>query len=205
MNRARFVTFEGIDGAGKSSHIDWYVERLAAAGIGAVRTREPGGTALAEQIRQWLLERPMSADTEVLLAFAARDDHLRTVIRPTLADGRWVVCDRFTDSTFAYQGAGRGVSTAQIERLVRWIHPDLQPDRTYLFDLDPVEAARRRAAVRPADRFETEDAAFFARVRDGYLDRQRMHPDRFVRIDGSLSLQAIRALLEEDLLKLCQK
>ena len=195
----RFVTFEGIDGAGKSSHIGWFADRLRARGLRVVETREPGGTELAEAIRDWVLNRPMSRRTEALLVFAARQDHLDTVIRPALADGRWVVCDRFTDSTVAYQGGGRGLPIVDILALEHWVHPDLQPNRTYLFDVDPETAARRRSAVRQADRFEAEDLAFFARVQRAYLDRAAASPARFVRIDGAQSIEAIRKILEKDL------
>ncbi len=201
----RFVTFEGIDGAGKSSHVEWLAQRLRERGRPVVVTREPGGTELAEAIRDWVLNRPMSMRVEALLVFAARQDHLDRVIRPALAAGTWVVCDRFTDSTVAYQGAGRGMPVADIAVLERWVHPDLQPDRTYLFDLDPGEAARRRGAVRAADRFEAEADAFFARVRDGYLERAAAAPGRFLRIDGARSIESIRALLEEDIASLCFK
>ncbi len=195
----RFVTFEGIDGAGKSTLIGWFAERLRVRGLQVVQTREPGGTELAEAIRDWVLNRPMSMRTEALLVFAARQDHLDTVIRPALADGRWVVCDRFTDSTVAYQGGGRGLPIADILALEQWVHPDLQPDRTYLFDLDPATAARRRSAVRQADRFEAEDLAFFSRVQREYLTRAAASPARFLRIDGAQSIEAIRKILEEDL------
>jgi dTMP kinase len=199
---ARFLSFEGIDGAGKSSHVEWLAQRLRERGRPVVVTREPGGTELAEAIRDWVLNRPMSMRVETLLVFAARQDHLDRVIRPALAAGTWVVCDRFTDSTVAYQGAGRGMSVADIAVLERWVHPDLQPDRTYLFDLDPAEAARRRGAVRAADRFEAEAEAFFARVRAGYLERAAAAPGRFLRIDGMGSIESIRASLEEDIVKL---
>ena len=199
---ARFVTFEGIDGAGKSSHVEWLAQRLRERGHPVVVTREPGGTELAEAIRDWVLNRPMSMRVEALLVFAARQDHLDRVIRPALAAGTWVVCDRFTDSTVAYQGAGRGMPADDIAALERWVHPDLQPDRTYLFDLDPAEAARRRGAVRAADRFEAEAEAFFARVRAGYLERAAAAPGRFLRIDGTRSIESIRASLEEDLANL---
>jgi dTMP kinase len=197
--RGRFVTFEGIDGAGKSSHVEWLAERLRARGRSVVVTREPGGTELAEAVRDWVLNRPMSMRVEALLVFAARQDHLDRVIRPELAAGTWVVCDRFTDSTVAYQGGGRGMPVEDIALLERWVHPDLQPDRTYLFDLDPVEAARRRQAARAADRFEAQDEAFFGRVRDAYLDRAARSPARFRRIDGAQTIDSIRAELEEDL------
>ena len=196
---ARFVTFEGIDGAGKSSHVEWFAERLRERGRRVVVTREPGGTELAEAIRDWVLNRPMSMRVEALLVFAARQDHLDRVIRPALAAGTWVVCDRFTDSTVAYQGGGRGMPLEDIATLERWVHPDLQPDRTYLFDLDPETAARRRQAVREADRFESEAVAFFQRVRDAYLARAAQAPTRFVRLDGTLPIDAIRIRLDADL------
>ena len=196
---ARFVTFEGIDGAGKSSHVEWFAERLRERDRRVVVTREPGGTELAESVREWVLNRPMSMRVEALLVFAARQDHLDRLIRPALAAGTWVVCDRFTDSTVAYQGGGRGMPLEDIATLERWVHPDLQPDRTYLFDLDPQTAARRRQAVRQADRFESEEVAFFQRVRDAYLARAAQAPDRFLRLDGLLTIEAIRIRLEADL------
>ncbi len=167
-----------------------------------VVTREPGGTELAEAIRDWVLNRPMSMQVEALLVFAARQDHLDRLIRPSLAAGTWVVCDRFTDSTVAYQGGGRGMPLEDIAALERWVHPDLQPDRTYLFDLDPETAARRRQAVRTADRFESEQAAFFDRVRAAYLDRAAGDPSRFVRLDGAEPIAEIRNRLEEDIASL---
>ena len=197
--RGRFVTFEGIDGAGKSSHVEWFAERLRGRGRTVVVTREPGGTELAEAVRDWVLNRPMSMRVEALLVFAARQDHLDRLIRPTLAEGTWVVCDRFTDSTVAYQGGGRGMPLEDIATLEHWVHPDLQPDRTYLFDLDPETAARRRQAVREADRFESEAVAFFQRVRDAYLARAAQAPTRFVRLDGMLPIEAIRNRLITDL------
>ena len=199
---ARFVTFEGIDGAGKSSHVEWFAQRLRERGHRVVVTREPGGTELAEAIREWVLNRPMSMRVEALLVFAARQDHLDRVIRPALAAGTWVVCDRFTDSTVAYQGGGRGMPVEAIETLERWVHPDLQPDRTYLFDLDPRTAAERRQAVRAADRFEAEQSAFFERVRRAYLERASAAPQRIVRLDGSRTREAIREQLDQDLARL---
>jgi dTMP kinase len=196
--RGRFVTFEGIDGAGKSSHIEWFADLLRKQGRKVSVTREPGGTELAEAIREWLLNRPMSMRTEALLAFAARQDHLERVIRPALDSGVWVVCDRFTDSTVAYQGGGRGIPLTDIETLERWVHPELQPDRTYLFDLDPTLAAERRRAARAADRFEAEQQAFFVRVRDAYLARAAGSVARFRVIDSAKSIDDIRKLLEID-------
>jgi dTMP kinase len=194
----RFVTFEGIDGAGKSSHVEWFADLLRRAGRRVTVTREPGGTELAEAIRDWMLHRPMSMRVEALLVFAARQDHLDRVIRPALAAGTWVVCDRFTDSTVAYQGGGRGMPAADIDLLERWVHPDLQPDRTYLFDLDPTVAAERRQAARSADRFEAEHVAFFSRVRAAYLARAAAAPGRFRVIDGMASIPDIRKSLEQD-------
>ena len=194
-----FVTFEGIDGAGKSSHVEWFANRLRGLGRRVVVTREPGGTDLAEAIRGWVLEKPMSMRVEALLVFAARQDHLDRVIRPALAAGTWVVCDRFTDSTVAYQGGGRGMPLADIEALEHWVHPDLQPDRTYLFDLAPAAAARRRQAVRAADRFEAQDELFFSAVRAAYLARAQAAPERFRLIDGARPIESVRAALETDL------
>jgi dTMP kinase len=194
----RFISFEGIDGAGKSSHVEWFADLLRRAGRRVTVTREPGGTELAEAIRDWVLHRPMSMRVEALLVFAARQDHLDRVIRPALAAGTWVVCDRFTDSTVAYQGGGRGMPAADIDLLERWVHPDLQPDRTYLFDLDPATAAERRQAARSADRFETEQTAFFTRVREAYLARAAGAPARFRVLDGSARIPDIRKLLEDD-------
>ncbi len=194
-----FVTFEGIDGAGKSTHLDWYVERLRSRGVDVVQTREPGGSPLAESLRELLLHREMSIDTELLLMFAARRDHLERLIRPALAAGQWVVCDRFTDSTYAYQGAGRGAAIQRIAWLEQWAHGDLQPARTYLFDLDPALAARRRAAARAPDRFETEDIAFFERVRAGYRARADADPSRCVVLDGGRAISEIRVILEQDI------
>lgn len=194
----RFITFEGIDGAGKSSHLAAFVQTLRARGHTVHLTREPGGTPLAEAIRGWVLEQPMSMQVETLLVFAARQDHLDTVIRPALARGEWVVCDRFTDSTVAYQGGGRGMAMAQIEQLESWVHGDLQPDRTYLFDLPPTLAAQRRSAVRSADRFEALDEAFFQRVRQAYLQRAAQTGTRFCIIDATQSIEKISKQLEEN-------
>lgn len=199
----RFVTFEGIDGAGKSTHLDWYVARLRARGLDVVQTREPGGSDLAEALRELLLHHRMGMQAELLLMFAARSDHLQRAIRPALARGQWVVCDRFTDSTWAYQGGGRGAPAERIAWLEAWVHETLQPDRSYLFDLAPGLAARRRAAARAADRFESEDLAFFERVRHGYHERAQADPGRFVVLDGERAISEIRVILEEDISELC--
>jgi dTMP kinase len=194
--RGRFVTFEGIDGAGKSSHIAAFAARLRDRGLVVEVTREPGGTALAEAIRGLLLAHPMSPTTEMLLAFAARADHLERVIRPALAAGRWVVCDRFTDSTFAYQGGGRQLGNGVVAGLETLVHPDLQPDLTILFEIDPDEAAQRRARARAADRIEREDLAFFARVAQAYRERAQTCPGRFFRVDGREPIDIIARQLQ---------
>ena len=193
MSGGQFITFEGIDGAGKSTQIEFLVERLRAQGHDVLVTREPGGTSLGERLRELLLAETMDARTETLLMFAARAEHLAKVIRPALAAGRWVVCDRFTDASYAYQGGGRGVPKADIEALERWVHPDLQPDRTLLFDLAPEVAALRLAVARRADRFEAEEAEFFARVRAVYLERVRRDSRRFLVLEGTQSPALISA------------
>ena len=197
MKRALFITFEGIDGAGKSTHVEWFAERLRGLGHPVALTREPGGTPLGERLRTLTLNEPMDPLTELLLVFAARAEHLAARIRPALARGEWVVCDRFTDSTFAYQGAGRSMGEKRVLALEALVHPDLQPDHTFLFDLEPEEAARRRAAARAADRFETEDLAFFQRVRQAYLERAASARGRFTVIDGRQSVVEVRNRLEE--------
>lgn len=196
---ARFLTFEGIDGAGKSTHIEAVAERLRAAGATVVCTREPGGTALAEALRDLVLHRGMDALTEALLVFAARRDHLREVITPALARGETVLCDRFTDATFAYQGAGRGFDLEVLGQLESWVHGRLQPDLTLWFDLPAQVAAERRAAAREPDRFEAQDVAFFERVRRGYAERAQASPQRFVRIDSSLPRDAVWRQIESAL------
>lgn len=195
----RFVTFEGIDGAGKSTHLEWYAERVRERGLEVLVTREPGGTPLAERLRTLLLAEPMAVETETLLMFAARKEHLDRLIRPAIARGAWVVCDRFTDSTYAYQGGGRSVPLDRIAGLESWVHGDLQPDRTYLFDLPADLAATRRAGARDADRFESEDLRFFERVRAAYDARVRSAPERFVVIDARRGIDEIRNLLEKDI------
>jgi dTMP kinase len=181
----RFITFEGIDGAGKSSHIEPLAARLRERGQDVLVTREPGGTPLAELLREQVLHQPMDALTEALLVFAARRDHLQRVIEPALAQGRTVLCDRFTDATFAYQGSGRGFDVDVLTQLESWVQQGRQPDLTLWFDIAPEVAAQRRAAARTPDRFEAQDGAFFARVRAGYARRAQQQPQRFVRIDAS--------------------
>lgn len=195
----RFITFEGIDGAGKSTHIEALAERLRERGAEVLCTREPGGTELAEQLRELILHRPMDALTEALLVFAARRDHVQRVIAPALARGACVVCDRFTDATFAYQGGGRGFDAEVLSRLEQWVHGALQPDLTLWLDLPAETAALRRAQARAADRFEAEDLAFFERVRAGYAARMAAQPRRFARIDSALDKAAVRAQIEAEL------
>jgi len=194
MAVGRFITFEGIDGAGKSSHIERVAERLRASGNKVVITREPGGTELAEALRSLVLHQPMDPLCEVLLVFAARRDHLLRVIEPALADGSTVLCDRFTDATFAYQGGGRRFETERLRLLEQWVQQGRQPDLTLWFDIAADVAAQRRAAARLPDRFEQLDVAFFERVRAGYQARLEGAPHRIVRIDagGSVADVAVR-------------
>ena len=180
----RFITFEGIDGAGKSSHIGRLADWLKGRGHAVLVTREPGGTPLAEALRDIVLHQSMDAMTEALLVFAARRDHVQQLIRPALAAGSTVLCDRFTDATFAYQGGGRSFDLAVLDQLEAWVQEGLQPDLTLWFDLPPSVAAQRRAAARAADRFEAEDEAFFERVRQGYERRRQAQPSRFAVLDA---------------------
>ncbi len=195
--RGRFITFEGIDGAGKSTQIDVVAEALRARGVPLVITREPGGTALGESLRELILNQSMSAETETLLLFAARAEHLALVIRPALAAGQWVLCDRFTDASYAYQAGGRGVPRERIAALEHWVHAGLQPDLTLLFDVPPEVAAQRLARARAADRFEAEEVGFFQAVRREYLERARAEPARFVVVDGTRAPEALRTQLAE--------
>jgi dTMP kinase len=192
--RGRVITFEGIDGAGKSTQIAMLAETLRARAINVLLSREPGGTPLGEKLRDVLLGMDMHADTEAMLMFAARREHLAAVIEPALAAGTWVVCDRFTDATYAYQVGGRGLEAARFEALEAWVHPDFQPDLTFLFDLPPALAATRRmVAGGEPDRFERERRDFFERVRAAYLGRARRAPGRFHIVDATQEPQAIAA------------
>jgi len=195
--RGTFITFEGIDGAGKSTHIEWLAERLRARGKTVVTTREPGGTPLGEELRGLLLHRSMDLDTEALLMFAARREHIVQVIEPALARGDWVVSDRFTDATFAYQGGGRGLDRHRLEVLENWVQGSLQPDLTLLFDVPLEVAAERLAGARSPDKFEAESGAFFQRTRAEYLRRAEESPQRFRVIDGTRSIADIREELEK--------
>lgn len=196
MSTGRFISFEGIDGAGKTTHIDAVEQAWRAAGHEVVRTREPGGTALAESLRELVLHQPMDALTEALLVFAARRDHIQQVIAPALARGAWVLCDRFTDATFAYQGAGRGFDLQVLAQLEVWVQQGLQPELTLLFDLSPAVAAARLRDARQPDRFESLDEAFFERVRGGYLARQAADTQRFALIQADAPPQAVAAQVQ---------
>jgi dTMP kinase len=195
--RGKFITLEGIDGAGKSTHLEWLAQTLSARERSVRVTREPGGTPLGERLREMLLQPGDQPDglTEAMLMFAARQEHLTRVIRPALAAGQWVLCDRFTDATIAYQGWGRGVDLVKLEALEALIHGDLQPDLTLLFDTPLEVASTRLAHGRALDRFEQENRPFFERVRAGYLDRARRFPDRLAVIDANRPVGAIRETL----------
>lgn len=196
MKRGKCITLEGVDGAGKSTHLSWLVTHLCQRGKAVVQTREPGGTPLGEALREWLLNTPMHLETEALLMFAARREHIERVIFPAIERGDWVVCDRFTDASFAYQGGGRGLAEGKLATLETWVHGTFQPDLTLLFDL-PVESAAQRmqGAARTLDRFEREEADFHARVRAAYLARAAAFPDRIVVIDAGQSVSDIRQQL----------
>ena len=190
----RFITFEGIDGAGKSTQIAATVAWARAHDHEVVQSREPGGTPLGEKLRELLLHEPMHLETEALLMFTARREHLAQLIEPALARGAWVISDRFTDASYAYQAGGRGLSLDKFSALEQWVHPDLQPDLTFLFDLDPDIAARRLAAGRDgADRFEREQTDFFERVRAAYLLRARESAGRIVVLDANRTPEQIQA------------
>jgi dTMP kinase len=195
----KFITFEGIDGAGKSSYIEPVAQWLRECGREVVVTREPGGTALAEKLRDLLLGSPMDGLTESLLVFAARRDHVQQLIEPALARGAVVVCDRFTDATFAYQGGGRGFDRVLLQQLEQWVQQGLQPDLTLWFDLPPALAAQRRSAARLPDRFESEGTAFFERVHDAYAARADAAPWRFERVDAAQPREAVWAQIEQAL------
>ncbi|WP_075258620.1 dTMP kinase [Herbaspirillum camelliae] len=195
MASGKFITFEGIDGAGKSTHIPFVTQLLRERGLTVVATREPGGTELGERLRELVLHHKMHLETEALLMFASRREHLAQVIEPALARGDWVISDRFTDATFAYQGGGRKLALDKLDRLEQWVHPHLQPDLTLLFDV-PLEVARARLdAERTLDKFEQEKADFFANTRAEYLRRAAQFPQRFRLIDSTRPI----AVIQEDL------
>jgi dTMP kinase len=202
--KSKFITFEGMDGAGKSTHLAWFADALRQRGLDVVVTREPGGTPLGEQLREILLHQPMSIGSEAMLMFAARLEHVEQVIKPALRAGKWVVSDRFSDASFAYQGGGRGMDWEKLRQLEQWVHPDLQPDLTLFFDV-PVEVARQRLRMPDRsgttnvslDRFEQEQSDFFERVRAGYYKRIQENPQRYVVIDAAQTLDIIKHKLEE--------
>jgi dTMP kinase len=194
--RGKFVTLEGIDGAGKSSHVDFLRDLIAGRGAEVVVTREPGGTPFGDRLREVVLHHHTSALAEAIAMFAARSALVEGLIEPTLASGAWILCDRFSDSTYAYQCGGRGLDPAKVAVLEQLVHPHLQPDATFLFDLDPQLAYERQQRRRgQADKFEREEADFFRRVRDAYLERARMHPGRIHVIDATGSIEDVRSLL----------
>lgn len=207
VNKAKFITFEGVDGAGKSTHLAWFADALRQRGMDVLVTREPGGTPLGERLREILLNQPMCAETEAMLMFAARLEHIEQVIKPALQRGTWVVSDRFSDASFAYQGGGRGVALAKLEQLERWVQGGLQPDITLLFDI-PVEVARQRLLnnTRPGnatlDRFEQEKSDFFERVRQAYLARSQKFSQRFAIIDAAQTPEEVKVNLEKIILSL---
>lgn len=201
MKQGKFITLEGIDGAGKSTQLAWIVELLQRAGLQAIVTREPGGTELGERLRAVLLDKSMTmhAETEALLMFAARREHLDKVILPALAQGQWVISDRFTDASFAYQGGGRGLDTGKLEILEHWVQGALQPDLTLYFDVSVEVGQQRVSQIKAADRFEKERGDFFQRVRAAYLDRAQQFSSRIKIIDSSQSLAEVKAAVEQTL------
>ncbi|WP_136417281.1 dTMP kinase [Herbaspirillum sp. ST 5-3] len=197
MTLGKFITFEGIDGAGKSTHLAFVADLLKSGGRTVIVTREPGGTPLGEKLRELLLHEKMHLETEALLMFAARREHIAEVIEPALARGDWVISDRFTDATFAYQGGGRKLALDKLEALEQWVHPHLQPDLTLLFDV-PLDVARARLdATRELDKFEREKAEFFQATRQEYLRRAAQFPARFKVIDSTQAISVIQKELAE--------
>jgi dTMP kinase len=201
MTRGKFITLEGIDGAGKSTHVEGIADFLRGRGKDIVITREPGGTSLGEKLRELVLSQPMDVETETLV-FAARREHIAQVIAAALSTGRWVISDRFTDATYAYQGAGRGIPAQKIAALERWVHDGLQPDLTLVFDA-PVEVALSRLAETRTDRFEREDRGFFERVRAEYLTRAAAYPSRMRVIQGGRPLSEVKRYVEDIVSTIC--
>jgi dTMP kinase len=202
----KFITLEGIDGAGKSTHVAWLAASLQQRGINVCLTREPGGTPLGEKLRSLLLDRDqaMHLETEALLMFAARREHLASVIVPALERGTWVLCDRFTDATFAYQGSGRGLNWAKLEMLERWVQGSLQPDMTLLLDIEPELGRQRAGRIKVPDRFEQERGDFYARVREGYLKRAQAAPERIRVINADRSIEKIQHEIDGIVRTLCR-
>jgi dTMP kinase len=202
MSPGKFITLEGIDGAGKSTHIAGIADFLRARGKSVVVTREPGGTPLGEKLRTVLLSQPMNLDTETLLMFAARREHIAQIIAPAVSEGRWVVSDRFTDATYAYQGSGGGMAKERIATLERWVQGRLKPDLTLVFDV-PVSVALARLSRDRRDRFESENQSYFERVRAGYLERAASEPDRVRVIDGRRPLAEVKQEVENIIITIC--
>ena len=202
MSRGKFITVEGIDGAGKSTHVGGIADFLRRRGKDVVVTREPGGTPLGEKLREVLLAQAMDIDTETLLMFAARREHIAQVIAPALATGRWVVSDRFTDATYAYQGAGGGLGKDRIAILERWVNGELRPDLTLVFDV-PVDIALDRLPGDRRDRFESKNKAYFERVRAAYLERAAAEPARIRVVDGHQPPQNVKKSVEDIISILC--
>ena len=205
MTRGRFITLEGIDGAGKSSHVRWIARFLRGRGIRVKVTREPGGTPAGEKLRRLMLgsRRRLDAETETLLMFAARREHLARVIGPALKEGTWVLCDRFTDATYAYQSGGSGVPWDKVSALEQWVHPGFQPDLTILFDVRPAIGRQRAGRKRNPDRFEREREAYYRRVRDGYRRRAAGDARRIRILDAEGSRSEVRKRLAIILSKFC--
>lgn len=192
VGRGKFITLEGVDGAGKSTHLEYLAETIRARGVELVVTREPGGTPLGEKLRGLLLNDAMQPDTELMLMYAARAEHVAALIKPALERGAWVLSDRFHDASYAYQCGGRGIAVTRLQALETWTLEGFKPDLTLLFDVSAEVAENRRAQARAADRFEQEQAAFFTRVREAYLQRANAEPARIKVIDASHSIEAIR-------------
>jgi len=190
--RGKFITLEGMDGAGKSTHIPDIIKLLEIKGVEVISTREPGGTALGEQLRTLLLNEPMHPETETLLMFAARREHINQIIEPALARGAWVLSDRFTDATYAYQSGGRGVLAKKVIELESWVQGGLQPDLTLLFDVPVEVSAARLASARTPDKFERESVEFFTKIRNAYLDRALNNPNRFRIINSNQALENVK-------------
>jgi len=201
--KGRFITLEGIDGAGKSTHLSWIAEQLRVRCPEVVVTREPGGTPLGEKLREVLLQQTMHPETETLIMFAARREHLDKVILPALTRGAWVIADRFSDATFAYQGGGRGVSPDKLEVLERWIQQGLQPDLTLLFDVPVAIGKKRLSGNARFDRFEREQEVFFENVRSAYLERAARYPRRFRVIDATQSIEQVKKQLQQIITSFC--
>ena len=194
--RGKFITLEGMDGAGKSTHIPNIIKMLESRGVEVVSTREPGGTALGEKLRELLLHEAMHPETETLLMFAARREHIDKVIEPALARGAWVLSDRFTDATYAYQSGGRGVEASKVISLEKWVQGDLQPDATLLFDVPVEVSVARLASARTPDKFERESAEFFTKIRNAYLQRAQENPSRFHIINSNQAFECVIADVE---------